>query len=82
MTRKIKVAALVKIDPVDNTFLGLELFGNTKHLQENELPKHSYTKMQQGLKQAGMYRIPADENNKVDMIIVSSYINRGERKAK
>jgi hypothetical protein len=86
MTRKIKAIALVKLDPIDGTFLGLELFGNVKHLHDTALPEQSYIKMQSKLKQNGIYKISAKtgegelQANNVDYIILSKYIDRGERK--
>ena len=86
-TRKIKAIAVIKTDPIDGSFLDLELYGNLKHLQEIALPNISYGRIWSAIKEKGYFKITgkAGENdlawtNNVDITVMPKELNRGERK--
>jgi len=86
MTRKIKAIALVKTDPIDGTFIDVEIYGNMKHLQETDLPGVPYSRIQEQIKRTGFFKHetkagPEDNTwtEKVNIMVIPKELQRGER---
>lgn len=81
MTRKIKTIALVKTDPIDGSFLDVEIYGSLTHLQQEVLPAVKYAKIWNEIKANGFSEttIPSGENE-VRVTVLIKEMKRGTRK--